>query len=641
MITSLQSVAQEGSMETVRLTVGQAIVRFMARQYVERDGHEQRFIAGVWGIFGHGNVAGLGQALEELGDAEDMPYFRPQNEQAQVHLAAAFARHSNRLRTYACTSSVGPGAMNMITGAAGATVNRIPVLLLPSDYFANRTPDPVLQQIEHPTERDASANDAFRPVSRFFDRISRPEQLIGSLPEAFRVLTDPADTGSVTISLPEDVQSEAFDWPDRFFERRVWRVRRRPSEAAEVADAVRLIRASKAPLIVAGGGAIYSEATDDLSRFATRFGIPVVETQAGKGALPWNHPMNAGPAGTNGGLAANRLARDADLVICVGTRLGDFVTASRTTFQHPDATFIGINIAPMDAHKLRAVPVVADAREALRAIEHELTAAGYTGTAEPYRRRVAGLKMEWDDIVTSLRTVNDAPGDLGQAEVIGIVNDAVGGHATVICAAGSLPGDLLRLWRPEDPKAYHVEYGFSCMGYEIVAGLGVRLADPDREVVVMVGDGSYLMLNSEIVTAVAEGIKLTVVVLDNHGFQCILALQRMVGVPDFGNELRFRDRSRNRLTGPYVPIDFRAHAEAMGALAIQANTPDELRAALATARAADRITVIAVPTEPEKRVPGFESWWDVPVAGASEQASVRDARTAYDRKRREQRIDIQ
>jgi 3D-(3,5/4)-trihydroxycyclohexane-1,2-dione acylhydrolase (decyclizing) len=627
-------------MGTVRLTVGQAIVRFLAQQYVERDGRQARFIEGVWGIFGHGNVAGLGQALEELGEAEDMPYYRPQNEQAQVHLAAAFARHHNRLRAYACTSSVGPGAMNMVTGAAGATVNRIPVLLFPSDYFANRTPDPVLQQIEHPTERDASANDAFRPVSRFFDRISRPEQLLASLPEAFRVLTDPVDTGAVTISLPEDVQSEAFDWPARFFERRVWRVRRPVPEAADVADAVRLIAAAKAPVMVVGGGAIYSEATDEVSEFATRFGIPILETQAGKGALPWNHPMNAGPAGTNGGLAANRLAHDADVVICVGTRMGDFVTASRTTFQNPDATFIGINIGPMDAHKLRAVPVVADAREALRALQGQLVTAGYTGTEASYRERIADLKWEWDGIVTEMRRVNGEPGDLGQAEVIGIVNDAVGGHATVICAAGSLPGDLLRLWRPEDPKAYHVEYGFSCMGYEIVAGLGVKLADPDREVVVMVGDGSYLMMNSEIVTAVAEGIKITIVVLDNHGFQCILALQRMVGVPDFGNELRFRDRTRNRLSGPYVPIDFRMHAESMGALAIQANTPDELRDALATARTADRITVIAVPTEPEKRVPGFESWWDVPVAGVSGQDSVRKARTAYDKKRREQRVDI-
>ncbi len=627
-------------METVRLTVGQAIVRFMAQQFVERDGHQQRFIAGVWGIFGHGNVAGLGQALEELGDAEGMPYLRPQNEQAQVHIAAAFARHRNRLQTYACMSSVGPGALNMVTGAAGATVNRIPVLLLPSDYFANRAPDPVLQQVEHPIERDSSANDAFRPVSRFFDRISRPEQLISSLPDAFRVLTDPAETGAVTISLPEDVQAEAFDWPTRMFERRVWRVRRPLPVAAELADAVALISAAKAPLIVTGGGTIYAEATDELSAFATRFGIPVAETQAGKGALAWDHPMNAGPVGTNGGLAANRLGHDADLVIGVGTRLGDFATASKTTFQNPAVRVIGINVGPMDANKLHGTPIVADAREALRALDTALSAAGYDGTSAAYRERAAALKREWDAVVTGLRTVNGEPGDLGQAEVIGVVNDAVGGHATVVCAAGSLPGDLLRLWRVDDPKAYHVEYGFSCMGYEIAAGLGVRLADADREVVVMVGDGSYLMLNSEIVTAVAEGLKLTIVVLDNHGFQCILALQRGVGVPDFGNELRFRDRTTNRLNGPYVPIDFRAHAEAMGALALMARTPDELRDALAQARAADRISVIVVPTEPEKRVPAFESWWDVPVAAASAQDGVRDARETYELDRSRQRIDL-
>jgi 3D-(3,5/4)-trihydroxycyclohexane-1,2-dione acylhydrolase (decyclizing) len=628
-------------METVRLTVGQAIVRFMAQQFIERDGHQQRFIAGVWGIFGHGNVAGLGQALEELGDIEQMPYLRPQNEQAQVHIAAAFARQRNRLQTYACMSSVGPGALNMVTGAGGATVNRIPVLLLPSDYFANRAPDPVLQQVEHPTERDSSANDAFRPVSRFFDRISRPEQLIASLPAAFRVLTDPIETGAVTISLPEDVQAEAFDWPVRMFDRRVWRVRRPLPVASEVADAVSLISTAKAPLIVTGGGTIYAEATAELSAFATRYGIPVAETQAGKGALPWDHPMNAGPIGTNGGLAANRLSYDADLVISIGSRLGDFVTASKTTFQNAGARFIGINVGPMDAYKLGGLPIVADARETLNALDAGLAAAGFGGTSPAYRDRVTALKQEWDGIVTELRTVNGEPGDLGQAEVIGIVNDAVGGRATVICAAGSLPGDLLRLWRVDDPKAYHVEYGFSCMGYEIAAGLGVRLAaEADREVVVMVGDGSYLMMNSEIVTAVAEGLRLTIVVLDNHGFQCILALQRGVGVPDFGNELRFRDRTTNRLTGPYVPIDFRAHAEAMGALALHACTPDELREALAQASAADRITVIVVPTEPEKRVAGFESWWDVPVAAISDQAGVRDARQAYLEARSRQRTDL-
>jgi 3D-(3,5/4)-trihydroxycyclohexane-1,2-dione acylhydrolase (decyclizing) len=623
---------------TVRLTVGQAIVRFMAQQFSERDGQQQRFIPGVWGIFGHGNVAGLGQALEELGETDSMPFYRPQNEQGQVHIATAYAKQRNRLQTFACTSSIGPGAMNMVTGAATATVNRIPVLLLPSDYFANRASDPVLQQIEHPVEHDVSSSDAFRPVSRFFDRISRPEQLLASLPEAFRVLTDPAETGAVTVTLPEDVQSEAFDWPERFFDRRVWRVRRPVPEPAVIADVVRLVIAAKAPVIITGGGTIYADATRELDAFASRFGIPVTETQAGKGALPWDHPMNAGPVGANGGVAANRLARDADLILCVGTRMGDFVTSSRTTFQNPDAAFVGINVVPMDAHKLRAVPLVADAREALTALSAALEAAGHPGTPDAYRQRISQLKGEWDTIVTDLRTAGGEPGDLGQAEVIGLVNDTVGGTATVICAAGSLPGDLLKLWRATDPKAYHVEYGYSCMGYEVAAGLGVSLADPARRVVVMVGDGSYLMLNSEIVTAVAEGLKFTIVLLDNHGYGCITGLARSVGVPDFGNDLRHRDKARNRLTGPYVPVDFRQHAEAMGALAIRAHTAEELTAALAQAEVADRVTVIVVPTDPEQRVPGFEGWWDVPAAEVSAQEGVRTARQAYDKARALQRL---
>ena len=627
-------------MGTIRLTVGQAIVRFMAEQFVERDGRQTRFIAGVWGIFGHGNVAGLGQALEELGDACDMPYYRPQNEQAQVHLAAAFAKHKNRLQTFACTSSIGPGATNMITAAAGATVNRLPVLLFPSDYFANRLPDPVLQQIEHPLEHDVSASDAFRPVSRYFDRISRPEQLLSSLPEAFRVLTDPVDTGAVTITLPEDVQSEAYDWPETFFERRVWRVRRPMPEPAVVEQVAALIRAAKAPLVITGGGTIYSEATAALDTFATRFGIPVTETQAGKGALPWNHPLNAGPIGAAGGLAANRLARDADLVISIGSRLGDFATGSKTIFQNPDATFVGINVGAMDAMKLRAIPLVADAREALAALTAALDAAGYPGTVPEYRERIAALKAEWDAIVDDYRTPKGGTADLAQPEVIGIVNEIVGGHATVICAAGSLPGDLLKLWRPEDPKAYHLEYGYSCMGYEIPAGLGVKLAEPEREVVVMIGDGTYLMLNSEIVTAVAEGLKITIVLFDNHGYQCILDLQQAVGVPGFGNELRFRDRGRNRLTGGYVPVDYREHAEAMGALSLFARTPEEIREAFAQARASDRVTMITVPVSPEKRAPSFEGWWDVPVAAASGQQGVRTAREGYERAVAKQRREL-
>ena len=628
-------------MSTVRLTVGQAIVRFLAEQYVERDGVQTRFIAGVWGIFGHGNVAGLGQALEELGDACAMPYYRPQNEQAQVHLAAAYAKHKNRLQTFACISSIGPGATNMITGAAGATINRLPVLLFPSDYFANRLPDPVLQQVEHPIEHDVSVSDAFRPVSRYFDRISRPEQLLSSLPDAFRVLTDPAETGAVTISLPEDVQSEAFDWPERFLERRVWRIRRPVPEPDVLAEVVRLVQAAVRPLIVAGGGAIYSGASEALDVFATEFGIPVSESQAGKGALPWDHPMNVGPVGAAGGLAANRLARSADLVIAVGSRLGDFVTGSKTAFQDPDATFVGINLNAFDAGKLRAVPVVADARETLTALTGRLRAAGYAGTSATYRARIGDLKEQWDARVDGHRFRNGEPGELSQPEVIGILNDAVGGHATVICAAGSLPGDLLKLWRPEDPKAYHLEYGYSCMGYEIPAGLGVKLAEPEREVVVAIGDGTYLMLNSEIVTAVAEGIRITVVVFDNHGFQCIKDLAASVGVQQFGNELRFRDPGRNRLTGPYVPVDYRKHAESMGALGLYAATESEIRAAIETARAADRITVIHVPVSPDKRAQGYEGWWDVPPAEVSGQEGVRSARREYEAAVTLQRRELQ
>ena len=627
-------------MSTVRLTVGQAIVRFLAEQYAERDGTETRFIAGVWGIFGHGNVAGLGQALEELGDACDVPFYRSQNEQAQVHIAAAYAKHKNRLQTFACTASIGPGSTNMITGAATATVNRLPVLLLPSDYFAARLHDPVLQQIEHPVERDVSASDAFRPVSRYFDRISRPAQLLSSLPEAFRVMTDPAETGAATISLPEDVQSEAFDWPESFFARRVWHVRRPLPEARVVDEVAGLIRAAQRPLIVAGGGAIYAGAEAALDELASRYGIPVAESQAGKGVLPWNHPLNVGPIGAAGGLAANRLARNADLVIAVGTRLGDFVTASKTAFQDPGVTFVGINVSPSDAGKLRAVPVVADAREALTAIGAALGAQGHEGTSSEYRAHVAALKDEWDAIVTGHRTGHGDGDELTQPEVIGILNDAVGGHATVICAAGSLPGDLLKLWRPEDSKAYHLEYGYSCMGYEIPAGLGVKLAEPQREVLVTIGDGTYLMLNSEIVTAVAEGIRITVVVFDNHGYQSIKDLATSVGVPQFGNELRFRDRQRGRLSGGYVPIDFRKHAESMGANAILARTADEIRAAIDAARASDRITVIHVPVSPTHRAPAYEGWWDVPPAEVSDQEGIRAARGRYDEARVRQRQDL-
>ena len=618
-----------------RLTTGQALVRFMARQFVERDGRENRFIEGIWAIFGHGNVAGLGQGIVEFSQAEGLRFYRPQNEQAMVHTAAAFAKHRNRLATFACTTSIGPGATNMVTGAAGATVNRIPVLLLPSDYFANRVPDPVLQQVEHPLERDVSASDAFRPVSRFFDRISRPEQLIASLPEAFRVLTDPAETGAVTISLPEDVQAEAHNWPNEFFEKRIWHVRRPVPEPELVREVVNLLKAAKRPMIISGGGTIYSEAAEELRQFVEQFGVPVTETQAGKGVLNWNHPMNAGPIGSNGATSANRLAQEADLVITLGTRLSDFTTASKSAFQNPAVRFIAINVSAMDANKLWARPVVSDAKRALSVLRRELTEAGYTGTAAAYRNEIQNLKEAWDSKITELRTPQE--GTLGELAVIGLVNGTVGGKATVVCAAGGMPGELLRLWRPEDPKAYHMEYGYSCMGYEIPGGLGVKLAEPGREVVVMVGDGSYLMMNSEIVTAVGEGIKLTIVLVDNHGYQCILGLQRAVGVSDFGNELRYRDQTTKQLTGEYIPVDFVKHAESMGAHAIFARSAEELKKALIDARNDDRVTVIVVPVDPEKRMPGMGTWWDVPVAEVSTEEKTRKTREDYEKATENQR----
>jgi 3D-(3,5/4)-trihydroxycyclohexane-1,2-dione acylhydrolase (decyclizing) len=623
-------------MSKLRLTVGQAIVRFLAAQYSERDGARQRLVPGCWAILGHGNVTGLGQALQELGPELDLPTYRPQNEQAMVHAAAAFAKHRDRLATLACTASIGPGSTNMLTAAAGATVNRLPVLLFPSDYFANRIPDPVLQQLEHPSEHDVSVNDAFRPVSRFFTRVSRPEQLLSALPEAMRVLTDPAETGAVTVCLPEDVQTEAFDWPEEFFERRIWRVRRPPPEPERIAEAAGLLREARRPLIVAGGGAIYSGAGGELAVLAEEYGIPVCETQAGKGALPWDHPLNAGPLGANGGLAANRLARDADLVLAVGTRLGDFATASKTAFQDPGVRFISLNVAAADAHKLRSLALGADARRGLGALGEALAAAGARGTSGEYREEISALRGEWNLAVDDLRRVRD-PERLAQSEVMGIVNDAVGGQASVVCAAGSMPGDLLKLWRPEDPKAYHLEYGYSCMGYEVPAGLGIKLAEPERDVVVFVGDGSYLMMNSEIVTAVAEGLRFTVVLVDNHGFQSIHGLQRASGTPSFINELRHRDGRSGSLDGPYVPVDFVSHARSMGALAIHAETEAELRSALERARRSDRVTVVVVPTDPERRVPNFEGWWDVPIAEVSGQESVKQAKADYDRDRSKQR----
>jgi 3D-(3,5/4)-trihydroxycyclohexane-1,2-dione acylhydrolase (decyclizing) len=611
------------------MTVAQALVRFLAAQYSERDGKKQRLIAGVWGIFGHGNVAGLGQALEELGDSVGLRYYRSQNEQAQVHAAAAFAKHTSRLSTFACTASVGPGSTNMITGAALATINRLPVLLFPSDFFANRVPDPVLQQVEHPTEHDVSVNDCFRPVSRFYSRISRAEQLIHALPEAMRVLTDPAETGAVVLSLPQDVQTEAFDFPEAMFDRRVWRVRRPQAEPELIAEAAKLLQTAKKPVIVCGGGVKYSEASSELASFAETFAIPVTETQAGKGAIPWHHPMNVGPVGAIGGTAANTLTAEADLIIAIGTRLGDFTTGSKTAFP-ASAKMIGINITPMDAHKLFALPIVADAKRALDQLHAALQAAGYRGTAR--QEEIGRRKLEWDKTVSEIIRVKE-PHDLAQAEVIGMVNDIFTGDAVMINAAGSMPGDLIKLWRPTSPQSYHLEYGFSCMGYEIPAGIGVKLAEPERQVVVMIGDGSYLMMNSDIVTAVTEGLDMTIVVVDNHGYQSIHGLQRSVGSPSFGNELRHRDPATGRLSGDYARVDYAAHAASMGACAQFARTEGALREALKRARDTKGVQVVVVAVNPEKRVGGyaFGGWWDTPVAEVSGQEAVRRARERYEK----------
>jgi 3D-(3,5/4)-trihydroxycyclohexane-1,2-dione acylhydrolase (decyclizing) len=620
--------------ETIRLTTAQAIVRFLTQQYVSRDGNEQRFFAGMFGIFGHGNVTGLGQALEEVG--QDLRYYQPRNEQAMVHTAAAYARARNRLQTFACTSSIGPGATNMVTGAAGATINRLPVLLLPGDIFASRRPHPVLQQLEYPGSQDVSVNDCFRPISKYWDRINRPEQILSSLPEAMRVLTDQAETGAVTLCLPEDVQAEAYEFPAKFLGRRVHRIARPVAAASEIDEAVALIRRARHPLIVAGGGVIYAEASAVLDELAGTCGIPVAETQAGKGSLPWNHPWVVGPVGANGGIAANRLAAEADLVIAIGTRMTDFTTASRSAFQHADVRFIGINVTSLDAGKLGALPLVGDARATVEALTGALRAAGYH-TDEEYRQTVAALKCQWEEAVDGQRAVT-GPGMLNQAQVIGAVNEFSRPRDVVVCAAGSLPGDLLKLWRAENPKGYHLEYGYSCMGYEIAGGLGVKMADPSREVYVMVGDGSYLMLSNEIVTSLQEGYKLTVVLLDNHGFQCIRGLQESAGTPAFGNELRYRDRQSDRLVGPYMPIDFVKNAESLGATAIRAETAEELTRALVQAREEESTVLIYVPVDADARVPSYEGWWDVPVAEVSGEESVRAAAEAYRAAREKQRL---
>jgi 3D-(3,5/4)-trihydroxycyclohexane-1,2-dione acylhydrolase (decyclizing) len=608
----------------MRLTVAQALVRFLANQYSERDGVEQRLIAGCFGIFGHGNVAGVGQALLEQRD--DMPYILARNEQAMVHAAVGYARQQNRLSTYACTASVGPGSTNMVTGAAVATINRLPVLLLPGDIFATRVASPVLQELEDPASLDVSVNDCLKPVSRFWDRINRPEQLLASALAAMRVLTDPAETGTVTISLPQDVQAEAYDWPEAFFARRVWHVRRPPAEPERLAEAAALLRGARRPLIVAGGGTIYAEATGALAALAEATGVPVAETQAGKGSLPYDHPQAVGAIGATGTTAANAIARDADLVLGVGTRWSDFTTASRSVFAADDVRFVNLNVAVVDAAKHAGVPLLADARVGLEGLREAL--AGWSADAS-HTERAGTLAAEWDATVERAYTLGHGPLP-AQSEVLGVVNRVSGPRDVVVCAAGSMPGDLHKLWRTRDPKGYHVEYGFSTMGYEIAGGLGVKLAAPDREVYVMVGDGSFLMMAQEIVTAVQEQIKLTVVLVQNHGFASIGALSESVGSQRFGTSYRGRD-------GEVLPVDLAAVAAGLGADVRRASTIESFEEALREAAASPRITVVEVQTDPLVGAPDSEAWWDVPVAEVAGLDSTRAARATYEQHKRTQR----
>jgi 3D-(3,5/4)-trihydroxycyclohexane-1,2-dione acylhydrolase (decyclizing) len=613
---------------TRRLTVAQAIVAYLQNQFVERDGVQHRFFEGCFGIFGHGNVAGIGQALEQ---DRGLRYYLFRNEQAMVHAAVAFAKASFRLRTMVCTSSIGPGATNMLTGAALATINRIPVLLLPGDIFATRKVAPVLQQLESPTSQDISVNDCFRPVSRYWDRINRAEQILTALPEAVRVLTSPTETGTVTLSLPQDVQTEAFDFPDDFFAKRVWTIPRSRADQDLLKRAAKWISSAKRPLIIAGGGVLYSEASKELSEFAAATGIPVGETNAGKGSLPHNHEQSVGAIGVTGTPNANILARDADLIIGIGTRYTDFTSASKTAFQNPNVRFININVTEFDAYKHAALPLTGDARVTLQELR---SAIGSYRVEESYRSKISELRAAWDKEVERIYSVR-AEGQLTQSEIIAAVNDFTKPTDIMINAAGSMPGDLHKLWRTSEPGGYHMEYGYSCMGYEIAGGLGIKMARPDRDVFVMVGDGSYLMMAQELVTSLQEGMKLNIILVDNHGFASIGGLSRSLGNQGMGTDYRYA--KNGRYEGDTIQIDFRANAESLGAWAVRANTIEEFKRALEQGRSESRTSVIVVETAITERVPGYESWWDVPVAEVSEIDAVKQARAEYEKARVKER----
>lgn len=625
-------------MKTERLTVAQATIKFLNQQYVERDGVETRFFAGCFGIFGHGNVAGLGQALQQY---PEFRYYQCRNEQSMVHTAVAYAKVKNRLSAFACTTSIGPGATNMVTGAALATVNRIPVLLLPGDIFAYRRVAPVLQQIESGWSQDFSANDCFKPVSKYWDRINRPEQLITALPEVMRVLTSPVETGAVTLAMPQDVQAEAFDFPSDLFAKRIWHIGRPRPDKAALQKAAAWIKASKKPVIIAGGGVIYSGATEMLQKFCARTGIPVSETFAGKGSLPFDAPENLGAVGVTGTPGAVKMCSEADLVIGIGTRYSDFTTSSKSLFQHPDVKFININIGEFDAHKHLALPLLGDARATLEELDELLT--GYEVDLA-YRREARRFNEEWDKKVTSIYKLNHPT--LSQGEVIGRVNELSAPNDIMICASGSMPGDLHKLWRARNTKNFHLEYGYSCMGYEIAGGLGAKMAAPERDVYVMVGDGGYLMLSQEIITSIQEGYKLIIVLVNNHGFASIGGLSRSIGSEGFGTRYLYRDQQNGQIGGDeldlataqnrQLPVDLAKNAESLGAVVIKAADVKALEEGLKKAQKTDRTTVVYVETDRYQGVEGY-SWWEVPVAEVSTIDAVKEAREDFEKNRKAQR----
>lgn len=615
-------------MSTLRLTTAQALVKFLSNQFVERDGKENKFFAGFFGIFGHGNVAGIGQALHE---SKELKYYQTRNEQAMVHTAAAYAKVKNRLETFVCTSSIGPGATNMITAAAGATINRLPVLLLPGDIFSTRVVPPVLQQLEDPRSHDISVNDCFKPISKYWDRINRPEQLILATLEAMRTLTSQIDTGTVTLAMPQDIQTEAFDYPIEFFEKRIWHIGRSRADRTLINLAAEKIRASKKPLIVSGGGVIYSEATEELLKFVSTTGIPYSETFAGKGALRYDVQQNLGAIGVTGTEAANIIARQADLIIGIGTRYSDFTTASNTLFENPNVSFININIAEYDAFKKQATPIVGDAKVI---IEDLLTALKGYKVDNEYSQRVKTLKQNWEKTRDAI--CNHIPDELTQTKIVELVNDELNEKDIMVCAAGSLPGDLHKLWNAKSEKNFHLEYGYSCMGYEIAGGLGVKMANPENEVYVMVGDGNYLMMPQEIITTIQEDKKVIIVLINNNGFASIGALSESVGSKRFGTKYKYRDKDSDELTGENLPVDFAMNVKSLGADVLKAKSIDEFSQQLKIARQNSKTTVIYVETDVEDSVGGY-AWWDVAVAETSNIDTVQKAREIYEENKKKQR----